>query len=94
MPGELVPVEPFDRLGAAGIDPADPHFGRSGAEGSPGRDDLHQAVVGQAPQCLGDRAARDAVVLGQFRHGRERLPVLPFARVDTAPEVGLDPARR
>lgn len=65
------------------------------AEGSPVTHDHDKAVSLDAPQCRNDGAARYAVLLSQLSHRGQTLLSLPFARVNSFTQRGLNtPARR
>lgn len=59
----------------------------SGAEHPPALARDNQSLSYQRPDSFADRSRGHAVVLGQSRHGRQRLPMLPLARFDPVPEV-------
>lgn len=61
----------------------------SGPERSPSRHDPDQAVSLKRLQSPCHAAARNAVMLGEPGHGRQRLAAGPFGRLDTAPKISF-----
>jgi hypothetical protein len=69
--------------------------GGSRAESPPVTDDRHESVSFDAAQGGDDGGPRDAVLLSQVRYGRQPLLWLPFARIDSRSQSGLNaPARQ